>query len=156
MASDWRWYITLANPAGFALGIPDDGQWAIDDEKQEAKYKFTVEGMKDYYKWLNKLNAEGLLDPESFTHKYDVYIAKLSSGRVLGLADAAWDYQDAVKSLVAANKAERTWAPLPVVVDETKHCWQVEAGEFEILIGSSSEDIRQRAIFTVDKDLNYK
>ncbi|WP_163192948.1 ABC transporter substrate-binding protein [Clostridium thermarum] len=120
MASDWRWYITLANPAGFALGIPDDGQWAIDDEKQEAKYKFTVEGMKDYYKWLNKLNAEGLLDPESFTHKYDVYIAKLSSGRVLGLADAAWDYQDAVKSLVAANKAERTWAPLPVVVDKTK------------------------------------
>ncbi|WP_139905785.1 ABC transporter substrate-binding protein [Clostridium thermarum] len=121
MASDWRWYITLANPAGFALGIPDDGQWAIDDEKQEAKYKFTVEGMKEYYKWLNKMNAEGLLDPESFTHKYDAYIAKLSSGRVLGLADANWDYQDAVKSLVSAGKPERTWAPLAVVVDETKY-----------------------------------
>ncbi|WP_163192947.1 glycoside hydrolase family 3 C-terminal domain-containing protein [Clostridium thermarum] len=39
--------------------------------------------------------------------------------------------------------------------NEIKHCWQVEAGKFEILIGSSSEDIRQRAIFTVDKDLNY-
>jgi putative aldouronate transport system substrate-binding protein len=121
MASDWRWYITLANPAGFALGIPDDGQWAINDETAEGKYKFTVEGMKDYYKWLNKLNAEGLLDPESFTHKYDAYIAKLSSGRVLGLADAVWDYQDAIKSLVGANKADRTWAPLPVVVDETKY-----------------------------------
>jgi putative aldouronate transport system substrate-binding protein len=121
MASDWRWYITLANPAGFALGVPDDGQWAIDDEKQEAKYKFTIEGMKDYYKWLNKMNAEGLLDPESFTHKYDSYIAKLSSGRVLGLADANWDYQDAIKSLVAAGKPERTWAPLSVVVDETKY-----------------------------------
>jgi putative aldouronate transport system substrate-binding protein len=121
MASDWRWLVTLGNPGGFALGMSDDGQWAIDDEKQEAKYKFTVDGMKDYFKWLNKLSAEGLLDPESFTQKYDSYIAKLSSGRVLGIADADWDYQDAVKSLVGAGKPERTWAPLPVVVDETRY-----------------------------------
>lgn len=121
MASDWRWMTTLGNPAGFALGMSDDGQWAIDDEKQEAKYKFTASGMKDYFKWLNKLSAEGLLDPESFTQKYDSYIAKLSSGRVLGIADADWDYQDAVKSLVGDGKPERTWAPLSVVVDETKH-----------------------------------
>lgn len=148
MASDWRWMVTLGNPAGFALGMSDDGQWAIDDEKQEAIYKFTADGMKDYFKWLNKLSAEGLLDPESFTQKYDSYIAKLSSGRVLGIADADWDYQDAVKSLVGAGKPERTWTPLPIVVDEAKHKNQSMkdygySGSWGIAISKSSKNVER-------------
>ena len=34
------------------------------------------------------MNAEGLLDPESFVQQEDQYKAKISSGRVLGMIDA--------------------------------------------------------------------
>lgn len=117
LGSDWRWLITVGNPAGFSLGIPDDGQWAINDETGEAQYKFMLPEIKEYFKWLNHMNDIGLLDPESFTHTHETYIAKLSSGRVLGIADQDWDYGDADKALVADGKEWRTYAPLPVTLN---------------------------------------
>src|SRR5690625_4438395 len=64
LGSDWRWLITVGNPAGFALGIPDDGQWAIDDDTGEATYKFTLPEIKEYFEWLNHMHDIGLLDLE--------------------------------------------------------------------------------------------
>ncbi|OPJ65125.1 ABC transporter substrate-binding protein [Clostridium oryzae] len=119
LGSDWRWLITCGNPSGFALGMPDDGQWSVNDETGEATYKFMVPAMRDYYKWMNKLNHEGLLDPESFTQKQDTYLAKISSGRVLGLMDQTWDYQEATRNLIKDNKAERAYARLPVTLNSS-------------------------------------
>lgn len=118
MGSDWRWLITVGNAASAAAGIPDDGEWCIDDETQTATYKYLMPGVKTYMKWLNHLNAEGLLDPESFTHKEDSYWAKISSGRVLGLACPEWGYLQAKASLVEAGKADRTYASLPVTISK--------------------------------------
>src|SRR5690625_1835391 len=101
LGSDWRWLITVGNPAGFSLGIPDDGQWAIDDDTGESIYKFTLPEIKEYFAWLNHMHDIGLLDPESFTHTHDTYISKISSGRVLGLADQDWNYGDAENALRA-------------------------------------------------------
>jgi beta-glucosidase len=39
--------------------------------------------------------------------------------------------------------------------NEAEHCWQVEAGEFEVLVGSSCEDTRQKASFVVAKDYRF-
>ncbi|WP_353626567.1 hypothetical protein [Bacillus sp. JCM 19041] len=50
---------------------------------------------KEYFRWLNHMNDEGLLDPESFVQKYDQYLEKISSGRVLGLTDTDWQVADA-------------------------------------------------------------
>ncbi|MDI9217133.1 MULTISPECIES: ABC transporter substrate-binding protein [Clostridium] len=121
MASDWRWLLTVGNIASLAAGIPDDGQFAVNDETGEANYKFLLPEVKEYFKWLNHMNAEGLLDPESFTQKEDTYRAKIAAGRVVGLSDAYWDYQSAATSLIAEGKDEATYAKLPVVIDETKY-----------------------------------
>jgi len=119
MASDWRWLITVGNRASLAAGIPDDGQFAVSEEG-EATYKFLLPEVKEYFKWLNSMNAKGLLDPESFTQKEDTYKSKISSGRVAGLADAFWDYSTAVTSLVAEGKEEQTYAGVPAVIDASK------------------------------------
>lgn len=143
LGSDWRWLITVGNPAGFSLGIPDDGQWAIDDETGEATYKFMIPEIKDYFKWLNHMNDIGLLDPESFTQTEDTYIAKLSSGRVLGIADQDWNYQDADKALKADGKEWKTYAPLPVTLNENYKSQGLKdygfAGGWGISISSTSE-----------------
>ncbi|SER51471.1 putative aldouronate transport system substrate-binding protein [Gracilibacillus ureilyticus] len=143
LGSDWRWLITVGDPAGFAAGLAGDGQWAVDDETGEATYKFLLPELKEYFKWLNGLNAKGLLDPESFTQTYDTYISKLSSGRVLSVADQNWDFADADKALVADGKEWRTYAPLPVTLGEGYKSQSLKnygfSGGWGIAISSTSE-----------------
>ena len=91
---------------------------AFDDETGETTYKFTLPEIKEYFQWLNHMNDIGLLDPESFTQKEDTYKAKISSGRVVGLSDAAWDYSDAEKTLLSEGKAGSTYARLAVTVSD--------------------------------------
>lgn len=118
--ADWHWYITLANPSGFiANAAPDNGQWIIDDANgYKATYKHASENQKEYYQWLNRMYLEGVLDPDFATQTHDDYIAKISTGRVLGLLDAQWDYNDAETVLKADGKTERTYAGLPVTMYE--------------------------------------
>ena len=78
-----------------------------------------VPEVKEYFKWLNGMNAKGLLDPESFTQKEDAYRAKLATGNVLGITDPNWEFQEAATSLVKDGKAERTWAPQPITLNDT-------------------------------------
>lgn len=117
-ASDWHWYITLANPSGFiANASPDNGQWIIDDANNfQATYKHAAPGQKEYYQWLNRMYNEGVLDPDFATQTHDDYIAKVSSGRVLALMDANWDYADAERVLKADGKYNRTYAGLPITM----------------------------------------
>lgn len=144
LGSDWRWLITVGNPAGFAAGMPDDGQWYVDPDTGEATYKFLEPEFREYFKWLNGMHDKGLLDPESFTHTYDTYIAKLSSGRVLSVADQGWNIGDAVNALRADGMEERTFAPLPVTINEDyQHPDLLDRGYlggWGISITSSAED----------------
>lgn len=120
--SDWHWYPTLSNPSGYiANGSPDNGQWIVDEE-YNVTYKHAVEGQKDYYKWLNRMHAEGILDPEFATQTFSDYLEKIASGRVLGLLDASWDYQEAEQALCAEGKYDRTYAGLPVTINKAVKC----------------------------------
>ncbi|RCW74768.1 ABC transporter substrate-binding protein [Saliterribacillus persicus] len=143
LGSDWRWLITVGDPAAAVAGIPGDGQWAINDDTGEATYKFLLPELKEYFKWLNGMNDKGLLDSESFTHTYDTYISKLSSGRVLSIADQDWNIGDADKALVADGKEWRTYAPLPVTLGEEYVSQGLKdygfAGGWGIAISSTSE-----------------
>lgn len=117
-ASDWHWMITLGNPSGYiAEGAPDNGQWLI-DENYNATYKFTSPKIREYFKWLNKMYNEGILDPEFATQTHDDYIAKISSGRVVALFDTLWDYQDGEKILKADKKLGKTYCGIPLSMDK--------------------------------------
>ncbi|HAU86296.1 MAG TPA: sugar ABC transporter substrate-binding protein [Lachnospiraceae bacterium] len=120
--SDWHWYPTLSNPSGYiANGSPDNGQWIVDDNFN-VQYKHAVTGQKEYYQWLNKMYEEGILDPEFATQTYADYLEKIASGRVLGLLDATWDYQEAEQVLCAEGKYDRTYAGLPVTMNSNIKC----------------------------------
>lgn len=117
-AADWHWYITLANPAGFVADAqPDNGQWVI-DEDYNAIYKHTTEEEKEYYSWLCRMYNEGILDQDFATQTHEDYIAKLASGRVVAIADAEWDYQEAQTILKGDGKYEDTFAAVPVTLNE--------------------------------------
>ena len=121
-ASDWHWMITLGNPAtSIADGAPDNGQWLI-DEDYNAMYKFRSENEREYFRWLNRMYNEGILDPEFATQTHEDYIAKLSSGRVLAIFDADWDYLDAERVLKADGKLDKIYAPLPVTISDDVKC----------------------------------
>lgn len=118
--SDWHWMITMGNPAGYiAEAAPDNGQWII-DENYNAIYKFRSEKVKEYFRWLNRMYNEGILDPEFATQTHEDYIAKIASGRVVALTDTDWDYQDGEKVLKADGKMDKTYAPLAITMDESQ------------------------------------
>ena len=117
-ASDWRWMITLGNPAGLiADASPDNGQWIIDDE-YNVHYKHVTDEEKEYFKWLCRMYNEGILDPNFATQTDDDYIAKVASGRVVAITDAEWHYSQCEATLVADGKVDQTYVGLPVTLRE--------------------------------------
>ncbi|MDR3593758.1 ABC transporter substrate-binding protein [Clostridium sp.] len=144
MASDYTWMIDCGDTADAVAGIDGDGQFNINDDTQKATYKFELPEVKEYFKWLNHMNAEGLLDPESFTQKHDAYVAKIAQGNVLGVTDADWDYDSATKSLRSSGMDERTYAPLSVTLndkckDKTMRDWGYSGG-WGVAISSTSKN----------------
>ncbi len=117
-ADDWYMYITVTNPAFYATGSSDDGEYAIDIDTQEVTYHYRRPAEKEYFRWLNHMNDIGLLDPESFVQKYDQYKAKIATGRVIGLIDQDWAYGDGEKALKAAGKYDQGYGHYPVTLSE--------------------------------------
>ncbi|MCM3127049.1 MULTISPECIES: ABC transporter substrate-binding protein [unclassified Paenibacillus] len=118
-ADGWRIMITVTNPAFGVTGAPDDGEYYINPETYEAMLHYKRPEEKEFFRWLNKIYNEGLLDKESFIQKDDQYKAKIASGRVLGLLDQDWGYSDAENALKSAGKYEQTYGHYPVSLDET-------------------------------------
>jgi putative aldouronate transport system substrate-binding protein len=115
----WQWYISLSNPSGFLLGYPDDGQWIVDQNTLEAYYKFLHPQAREYYRWLNRMNAEGILDPETFTQTEDEWRAKIASGRMIATSYPWWGYGEARQSLINDGMPERTFAYLNITLNES-------------------------------------
>ncbi|PYY25922.1 ABC transporter substrate-binding protein [Paenibacillus illinoisensis] len=112
-------FFTLQNPAMHLAGYPNDGSVMVDMKTHEAKVVAGTDEQKRWIKKLNEINAKGLLDPESFTMNKDQYLAKLTSGRVLGYFNYGWQVGDASKNLLAAGIDEKRYAPLPIVFDKS-------------------------------------
>lgn len=117
-ADGWKMLITVTNQANNTTGGMNDGEYHVDPETYEAMlhYKRPVE--REYFRWLNKLYNDGLLDKDSFVQKEDQYKAKIASGRVLGLTSVDWEYAEAENALKAAGKYEYTYAHFPVTLSE--------------------------------------
>lgn len=111
----------LTNPPQYLAGAPNNGG-VIVDENNVASIFANKDIAKRYYKYLNEMNAKGLVDRESFTQTLDQYLAKLATGRVLGMYDQRWSFGNANDALVAANKDHRTWVPtMPVYEGKTPY-----------------------------------
>ncbi|NLK22072.1 MAG: extracellular solute-binding protein [Epulopiscium sp.] len=115
---DWRNF-GLVNPPQHLVGKPNEGGVVVDYDTNVAEIFADKDYAKTYYQKLNEINAKGLLDRETFTQNYDQYLAKLSTGRVLGMFDQGWNFGDAKNSLIEQGLDNRTWVPLPVVLDES-------------------------------------
>ncbi|WP_184745583.1 extracellular solute-binding protein [Spirochaeta isovalerica] len=98
----------LTNPPLFLAGYPNDGGVMVDDG--QAKIYANSKYAYDYFKFLNMAHDRGLVDPESFTQTLDQYLAKVASGRVLGVHDQRWSFGTANDALVANGQYERTYA----------------------------------------------
>jgi putative aldouronate transport system substrate-binding protein len=121
-SADWHWMITLGNPAGFiADAQPDNGQWLI-DENYNVIYKHHTEEEKEYFRWLNRMYNEGILDPNFATQTDDDYIAKLANGQVVAITDAEWHYNQANQALIASGKIDSTYCGLPVTLRADQKC----------------------------------
>lgn len=118
-ADDWRTSISVTNPAAETTGKSGDGEYYIDPKTNEATYHYRTEGEKDYFKWLNHMFNIGLLDKESFVQKYDQYLSKIASGRVVGLIDVDWDYADGEKALKTAGKLDQTYGHYSVMLNDS-------------------------------------
>lgn len=116
-ADDWHMY-QVTNSGFQTTGGPDDGEYYIDQNTHQATYHFRRPEEREYFRWLNHMNAEGLLDPESFVQKTDQFKAKVASGRVIGLADPEWDYGDGQNALKAAGKFDQTYGHYPVTMSK--------------------------------------
>ena len=91
LCEDWR-YFCLENAGQFLAGYPNDGSVIVDKSSMTIKDYNTSDDTIKYFKKLNEEYKKGFVDPESFTQTYDEYIAKLSTGRVLGMVDQWWDF----------------------------------------------------------------
>ncbi|QNU67161.1 extracellular solute-binding protein [Ruminiclostridium herbifermentans] len=118
LSDGWRDFC-LKNPPEHLIGHPNDGQVVVDYETNVAEFFWDKDYAKRYYKKLNEMYNKGLIDPETFTMNYDQYMAKLSSGRVLGTFDQFWNFSNADLTLKQQNKIERTWAPCAITYDES-------------------------------------
>ncbi len=120
-ADDWKIMIGVTNPAFLATGLPDNGEFYINPETYDAQLHYKRPEEKEYFKWLNKMNSEGLLDKETFTQKSDQYLAKISSGRVLGTINQEWDYSEAENTLKGSSDPtmqNRIFGHFPVTLND--------------------------------------
>ena len=157
LCEDWR-YFCLENPPQFLDGYPNDGSVIVDPETMKVVDYNTTPTAKAYFMKLNEEFHKGIVDPESFTQTYDEYIAKLSTGRVLGMVDQWWDFAgsagDAIKQAgLDAQGCE--YVPLPITISEDVHnqwhnCGSVMNVASGLAITTSCKDVEGALQFIDD------
>jgi putative aldouronate transport system substrate-binding protein len=138
LCDDWR-YFCLENAPEFLDGYPNDGSVIVDPDTHTVIDYNTTDTAVKYFKKLNEEYKKGIVDPESFTQTYDEYIAKLSTGRVLGMIDQWWDFaytaEDALKAAGLDEKGCQ-YVPLPITIDKgMKNQWHNSGGVLNVSSG---------------------
>ena len=157
LCDDWR-YFCLENAPQFLDGYPNDGSCIVDPETLTVIDYNTTDTAVKYFQKLNEEYQKGIVDPESFTQTYDEYIAKLSTGRVLGMIDQWWDFAytagDAIKQ-AGLDAQGCDSSPIPFTIDESvKNQWHCSGGVLNVSDGlaitTSCEDVEAALQFVDD------
>ncbi len=157
LCEDWR-YFCLENAPQFLDGYPNDGSVIVDPASLKIIDYNTTPTAKRYFQKLNEEYTKGIVDPESFTQTYDEYIAKLSTGRVLGMIDQWWDFAytagDALKQQ-GLDAQGCNYVPLPITIEEgIQNQWHNSGGVLNVSSGlaitESCDDVEAALQFVDD------
>ena len=157
LCEDWR-YFCLENAPQFLDGYPNDGSVIVDPEELKViDYNTTPTAVK-YFQKLNEEYQKGIVDPESFTQTYDEYIAKLSTGRVLGMIDQWWDFAYNVNDSLKQQGLDEQgcdYVPLPITIEEgIQNKWHCSGSVLNVSSGlaitTSCEDVEGALQFIDD------
>ena len=106
LCEDWKYYC-IENAPMFLDGYPNDGCVIVNIDDGADKPKVvdynTTDTAKKYFKKLNEEYAKGNIDPDFAVQTYDEYIAKLSTGAVLGMCDQNWDFNYTITPIFAST-----------------------------------------------------
>ncbi len=128
LSYDWRSFC-LKNAPQHLIGYPNDGDVFVDQKTLTADLYQNKEFAKTYYRKLNEIYHKGLITEETFTQNYDQYLAKISTGRVLGMFDQYWNFQSGERPIRYEERYERTYVPLDITYDGYTG-WYMEAPTF--------------------------
>lgn len=138
LCDDWR-YFCLENAPQFLDGHPNDGSVIVDTDTLKIVDYNTTPTAKRYFQKLNEEFQKGIVDPESFTQTYDEYIAKLSTGRVLGMIDQWWNFAYSVNDSLKQQGLDKQgcdYVPLPITISEDiKNMWHTSDGTLNVSNG---------------------
>ena len=122
LCEDWR-YFCIENAPEFLAGYPNDGSVIVDTENMKIVDYNTIPEAKQYFQILNEEYAKGVVDKEFATQTYDEYIAKLSTGRVLGMCDQWWDFAYTVNDIFKQQGLDEqgcNYVPLGLTLEKGK------------------------------------
>ncbi|WP_277678336.1 ABC transporter substrate-binding protein [Gracilibacillus dipsosauri] len=117
LTHDWRFFALTNQPMHLA-GFPNDGGVTVDMDSLEATVYNDKDMTKEWLKKLNEINNKGLFDQEAFTQNYDEYLAKITSGRVLGFFDYGWQVSQSTNALGEDEDYYNDYMGFPIVFDE--------------------------------------
>ena len=115
-SQDWRSFC-LTNAPQHLIGGRNEGDVVVHPDTLKVEIYQNKWYAKEYYKKLNEVFKKGLIHPETFSRNYDNYLSVISTGRVLGMFDQQWNFQDGESVLVSEGKIERTYVPLGISLD---------------------------------------
>lgn len=113
LCDGWRDFC-LRNPALHLLGSTNEGDVIVDQTTFKSSLYQITDTAKNWYKKLNEEYRKGTIKPDTFTQTYDQYMARISSGAVLGMFDQYWNFQQADLLLKSEGKYERSYISVPI------------------------------------------
>lgn len=109
--------VSIVNPALQAGGYQNDGIFVVSNDL-DVTYGLKTDEAHDYFKWLNGLYRDGLLDEDSVIQGRITFKDKITSGRVLVTTTPYWDLKEMEVELRENGMADRCYAPLPLTLTE--------------------------------------
>ena len=113
LTEGWRSFC-LRNPAMHLMGNSNQGDVFVDYSTNVASYYQISDSAKTYYKKLNEMYHKGVIEAETLTQTYDQYIARMSTGAVLGMFDQRWNFANAENLIYADGNFENTYVSVPI------------------------------------------
>lgn len=115
----YSWYKDyLYSAANVLSGYGGEGQGLVDYVNGEWVFNnyFGSDLEKRFYTRFNQAFQAGLVDPEGFVATLDDYKAKLATGKVLGIYDETWIFQD-VQNILKDEQPDSMYVAFPVTFD---------------------------------------